>query len=85
MQTLRPPVVSTQPGFTVLIQGVLLFYRTTEDEIDICARRRQYSANGEGVPVFMGKQDASLRLIDVRTWQDSDNVLVQYEVRHKNA
>ena len=40
---------------------------------------------GEGVPVFVGKQDASLRLIDVRTWEDSDNVLVRYEVRHKSA
>jgi dihydrofolate reductase len=39
---------------------------------------------GEGVPVFAGKQDASLRLIDVRTWPDSDNVLVRYEVRHKS-
>jgi dihydrofolate reductase len=40
---------------------------------------------GEGVPAFVGKQDASLRLIDVRTWEDSDNVLVRYEVRHKSA
>jgi dihydrofolate reductase len=38
---------------------------------------------GEGVPVFAGKQDASLRLIEVRTWEDSDNVLVRYEVRHR--
>lgn len=38
---------------------------------------------GEGVPAFAGKSDASLRLIDVRTWEDSDNVLVRYEVRHK--
>lgn len=40
---------------------------------------------GEGVPVFTGKQDASLRLLDVRTWEDSDNVLIRYEVRHKGA
>jgi dihydrofolate reductase len=40
---------------------------------------------GEGVPVFVGKQDASLRLIDVRTWEDSDNVLVRYDVRHRSA
>jgi dihydrofolate reductase len=40
---------------------------------------------GEGVPVFVGKQDASLRLVEVRTWEDSDNVLVRYEVRHKSA
>src|SRR5215469_1577412 len=40
---------------------------------------------GEGVPAFVGKQDASLRLIDVRTWEDSDNLLVRYEVRHKSG
>jgi dihydrofolate reductase len=36
---------------------------------------------GEGVPVFVGKPSASLRLIDVRTWENSDNVLLRYEVR----
>jgi dihydrofolate reductase len=40
---------------------------------------------GEGVPVFVGKPDASLRLIDIHKWEDSDNVLVQYEVRHKSV
>jgi dihydrofolate reductase len=36
---------------------------------------------GEGVPVFVGKPSASLRLIDVRTWENSDDVLLRYEVR----
>ena len=40
---------------------------------------------GEGVPVSAGKLDASLRLIDVRSWEDSDNILVRYEVLHKSA
>lgn len=40
---------------------------------------------GEGVPVFVGKPPASLRLIDVRSWEDSDNILVRYEVLHKSA
>ena len=40
---------------------------------------------GGGVPVFAGKQDASLRRVDVRTWEGSDNVLVRYEVRHRSA
>ncbi|HZR41602.1 MAG TPA: dihydrofolate reductase family protein [Ktedonobacteraceae bacterium] len=40
---------------------------------------------GEGVPVFVGKPDASLRLVEVRSWEDSDNVLVRYEVLHKSA
>ncbi|MBV9280684.1 MAG: dihydrofolate reductase family protein [Chloroflexi bacterium] len=40
---------------------------------------------GDGVPVFTGKYKASLRRIDVRTWEDSDNVLIRYEVRHRDA
>lgn len=36
---------------------------------------------GEGVPVFAGKPDVSLRLMDIRRWEDSDNVLLRYEVR----
>jgi dihydrofolate reductase len=39
---------------------------------------------GEGVPVFVGKPDVTLRLIDIRRWEDSDNVLLRYEVRHKS-
>ena len=39
---------------------------------------------GEGVPAFEGKPDASLRLIDIRSWEGSDNVLVFYEVLHKS-
>ncbi len=39
---------------------------------------------GEGVPVFVGKAPASLRLLDVRRWEGSDNVLLRYEVRHKS-
>ncbi len=40
---------------------------------------------GSGIPAFEGKPDVSLRLIDIRRWEDSDNVLVRYEVRHKNV
>src|SRR6266436_5029585 len=39
----------------------------------------------EGVPVFVGKTPTSLRLIDIRRWEDSDNVLLRYEVRHKSV
>src|SRR5882724_11600742 len=34
---------------------------------------------GEGVPMFAGKSSASLRLIDIRRWEDSDNALLRYE------
>jgi dihydrofolate reductase len=40
---------------------------------------------GEGVPVFVSKPDVTLRLIDIRRWEDSDNVLLHYEVRHKSV
>lgn len=40
---------------------------------------------GQGIPVFAGKSPATLRLIDTRRWEDSDNVLLRYEVLHKNV
>jgi dihydrofolate reductase len=40
---------------------------------------------GAGTPVFDGKPPVSLRLIDTRTWDDSGNVLVQYEVRRQTT
>jgi len=35
---------------------------------------------GEGVPVFVGKPDVTLRLIDIRRWEGSDNAVLRYEV-----
>ena len=40
---------------------------------------------GAGTPIFEGKPAVSLRLIDIRKWDDSENVLVRYEVRHKSV
>lgn len=40
---------------------------------------------GAGTPVFDGPQPGSLRLLDVRKWDDSDKVLVQYEVGREEA
>ena len=40
---------------------------------------------GAGIPAFAGKTHASLRLIDIRRWEESDNVLLRYEVRHKSG
>lgn len=37
---------------------------------------------GEGIPVFTGGHPALLRLIDVRGFEGSDNILARYEVRH---
>ena len=36
---------------------------------------------GEGTPIFEGKPAVSLRPIDTRRWDDSDNMLVRYKVR----
>lgn len=35
---------------------------------------------GSGTPLLDGRPPVSLRLLDVRTWDDSDNVLHRYEV-----
>ena len=40
---------------------------------------------GAGVPAFAGKPPASLRLVEARSWRDSDNVRVRYEVRPAGA
>ncbi len=40
---------------------------------------------GAGTPVFDGNPPVSLRLIDTRTWDDSGNILVQYEVRRQST
>jgi dihydrofolate reductase len=40
---------------------------------------------GQGVPVFAGNTPASLRLIETRRWEGSDNVLLRYEVMHKSV
>ena len=40
---------------------------------------------GQGVPVFAGKTPATLRLIDTRRWEDSNNVLLRYEVLHQSV
>jgi riboflavin biosynthesis pyrimidine reductase len=35
---------------------------------------------GAGTPIFDGRPAGSLRLIDLRSWDGSENVLVRYEV-----
>jgi dihydrofolate reductase len=40
---------------------------------------------GGGTPMFDGPPPGSLRLVDVRTWDDSDNVLVQHEVGREGS
>src|SRR6266852_9212253 len=40
---------------------------------------------GEGVPAFVGKPDVTLRLIDIRRWEESDNALLRYKVRGREG
>ena len=40
---------------------------------------------GQGVPVFVSKTPAALRLIDTRRWENSNNGLLRYEVLHQSV
>ncbi len=47
-----------------------------------------YTGPGNNVmvlPIFEGKPAVSLRPIDMRKWDDSENILIRYEVRHKSV
>jgi dihydrofolate reductase len=76
-----------QPGKDILITGSRTLWNDllAHDLIDEIHLMIGNLVLGEGVPVFKGKPDASLRLLDVRSWQDSDHILVRYEVRHKSG
>jgi dihydrofolate reductase len=75
-----------QPGKDILITGSRTLWNDllAHDLIDEIHLMIGNLLLGEGVPVFVGKPDATLRLIDIRRWEDSDNVLLRYEVRHKS-
>ncbi len=72
-----------QPGKDILITGSRTLWNDllAHDLVDEIHLMIGNVVLGEGVPVFVGKPPASLRLIDVRTWEHSDNVLLRYEVR----
>jgi dihydrofolate reductase len=72
-----------QPGKDMLITGSRTLWNDllAHDLIDEIHLMIGNVVLGEGVPVFVGKPPASLRLIDVRTWEHSDNVLLRYAVR----
>lgn len=76
-----------QPGKDILITGSRTLWNDLlahglVDELHLMIGNRVL---GEGVPVFVAGRPASLRLIDVRRWKDSDNILVQYEVHRPTA
>lgn len=76
-----------QAGKDILITGSRtlwndLLAHDLIDEIHLLVGNRIL---GEGVPVFAGKTPATLRLIDTRRWEGSDNLLLRYEVIHQNV
>jgi dihydrofolate reductase len=73
-----------QPGKDILITGSRTLWNDllAHDLIDEIHLLIGNLVLGEGVPMFAGKLSSSLRLVDIRRWEDSDNVLLRYEVRH---
>jgi dihydrofolate reductase len=79
--------LKAQPGKDILITGSRTLWNDllAHDLIDEIHLMVGNVVLGAGVPAFTSKPDGSLRLIDVRTWEDSNNVLLRYEVRRKDG
>jgi dihydrofolate reductase len=76
--------LKSQEGKDILITGSRTLWTDllAQDLIDELHLMIGNVVLGAGIPLFMGKPPASLRLVEVRSWRDSDNILVRYEVRH---
>jgi dihydrofolate reductase len=74
-----------QPGNDILVFGSHTLWNDllANDLVDEFHLMIGHVILGGGTPAFDGQPPASLRLIDTRRWDGSDNVLVQYEVRRK--
>lgn len=76
-----------QAGKDILITGSRTLWNDLlahglVDEIHLLIGNRVL---GQGIPVFVGQTPTSLRLLDTRRWEESDNVLLRYEVLHKSV
>ena len=76
-----------QPGKDILIFGSHTLWNDllAHDLVDELHLMIGNVILGAGTPTFTSKSAGSLRLIDTRRRDDSDNVVVQYEVSHKNS
>jgi len=74
-----------QPGNDILVFGSHTLWNDllANDLVDELHLMIGHVILGGGTPAFDGQPPVSLRLIDIRRWDGSDNVLVQYEVRRK--
>ena len=74
-----------QPGNDILVFGSHTLWTDllANDLVDELHLMIGHVILGGGTPAFDGQPPVSLRLIDIRRWDGSDNVLVQYEVRRK--
>jgi dihydrofolate reductase len=72
-----------QPGKEILVFGSRTLWNDllAHDLVDELHLMIGQVILGAGTPAFDGQPAVSLRLIDTRTWDTSDNVLVRYEVR----
>jgi dihydrofolate reductase len=76
-----------QEGKDILITGSRTFWNDllAHDLVDEIHLLIGNLILGQGIPVFAGNTSASLRLIETRRWENSDNVLLRYNVLHKSA
>jgi dihydrofolate reductase len=76
-----------QEGKDILITGSRTLWNSllAEDLIDEIHLLIGNLILGQGIPVFAGNTPASLRLRDTRRWENSDSVLLRYEVVHKSV
>jgi dihydrofolate reductase len=76
-----------QEGKDILITGSRTLWNSllAEDLVDEIHLLIGNHILGQGIPVFAGNTPVSLRLLDTRRWEGSDNVLLRYAVVHKSA
>jgi dihydrofolate reductase len=76
-----------QPGRDILVFGSHTLWNDllANDLVDELHLMIGHVILGAGTPVFDGQPAVSLRLVDTRTWDGSENILVRYEVRRQKT
>ncbi len=76
-----------QPGGDILVFGSRTLWNDllADDLVDELHLMIGPVVLGGGTPIFDGQPAVSLRLIDMRRWDGSENLLVVYGVSRKNA